>query len=118
DDVLWVERAQLEHDGFVAQMRARGVEVYYYVELLTEALAASDECRQRLIDVAVTEYTVGLSLVDEVRAVLHHFKPDQLAKHLVGGLTVAEAGLELEKYTEFSLNAAALSGPSAFLLPP
>ena len=28
DDVLWVERAQYEHDQFVARMRERGVEVY------------------------------------------------------------------------------------------
>ena len=28
DDVLWVERAQYEHDQFVAKMRERGVEVY------------------------------------------------------------------------------------------
>ena len=27
DDVLWVERAQWEHDQFVARMRERGVEV-------------------------------------------------------------------------------------------
>jgi arginine deiminase len=118
DDVLWVEHAQHEHDQFVARMRERGVEVYYFVELLAEALAASRECRQRLIDVAVSEYTVGLSLVEEVRAVLHNLKPDRLAKHLVGGLTVAESGLELGKYREVSLGAAALQDTSAFLLPP
>ena len=118
DDVLWVERAQLEHDRFVAQMRERGVEVYHYVDLLGEALAASDECRNRLIDVAVSEYTVGLSLVDDVRGILHNLAPDQLAKHLVGGLTVDEAGLELDKYREFSLGAAALQDTSAFVLPP
>ena len=28
DDVLWVERAQYEHDQFVAKMRERGVEVF------------------------------------------------------------------------------------------
>ena len=28
DDVLWVERAQQEHDQFVAEMRSRGVEVF------------------------------------------------------------------------------------------
>jgi len=39
DDVLWVERAQYEHDAFVAKMRDRGVEVFYYVELLAEAVA-------------------------------------------------------------------------------
>lgn len=118
DDVLWVERAQLEHDRFAAHMRERGVEVYTYLDLLGEAIAASQECRDRLIDLAVSEYTVGLSLVDDVRATLHHMAADLLAKHLVGGLTVAEAGLELDKYREFSLGAAALRDTSAFLLPP
>ena len=28
DDVLWVERAQWEHDQFVAAMRARGIQVF------------------------------------------------------------------------------------------
>jgi len=117
DDVLWVERAQLEHDGFVQTMRARGVEVYYYNELLAEAIAASDECRQRLIELTVAPYTVGLSLVDEVRAVLDGLRADQLATHLIGGITVAEAGFELDKYREFSLTAAA-HDESMFLLPP
>ena len=70
DDVLWVERAQYEHDQFVARMRERGVEVFLLRDLLAEALAASEEGRRRLIELAASEYTVGLSLVDEVRAVL------------------------------------------------
>ena len=45
DDVLWVERAQLEHDQFVAQMRGRGVEVFLLHELLAETLAASEPAR-------------------------------------------------------------------------
>ena len=45
DDVLWVERAQWEHDQFVARMRERGIEVLYVQDLLTEALAASEEAR-------------------------------------------------------------------------
>ena len=43
DDVLWVERAQQEHDQFVARMHARGVEVFHLSDLLGEALAASDD---------------------------------------------------------------------------
>src|SRR3954464_9196906 len=70
DDVLWVERAQYEHDQFVNRMRERGVEVFLLQTLLAEALEASEEGRQRLIEVAASEYTVGLSLVDEVRDVL------------------------------------------------
>ncbi|MGH2475831.1 MAG: arginine deiminase family protein, partial [Candidatus Limnocylindrales bacterium] len=65
DDVLWVERAQFEHDRFVEKMRDRGVEVFLFRDLLSEALAASDEGRTRLIEVAASEYTVGLSMVDE-----------------------------------------------------
>ena len=118
DDVLWVERAQYEHDQFVARMRERGVEVFLLRDLLAEALAASDEARRRLIELAASEYTVGLSLVDEVRAILSNLKPDTLAKHLIGGLTVAESGLDLGKFKEQSLPAAALDDLSAFVLPP
>jgi arginine deiminase len=118
DDVLWVERAQYEHDQFVARMRERGVEVFVLLDLLAEALAATDEGRRRLIELAASEYTVGLSLVDEVRAILWEMKPDQLAKHLIGGLTVAESGLELGRLKELSLPAAALDDLSAFVLPP
>ena len=118
DDVLWVERAQYEHDQFVARMRERGVEVFLLKNLLTEALEASDEARQRLIDLVATEYTVGLSLVDEVRAALTSLKPDQLATHVIGGLTVAESGLDLDTYRARSLPAAALDDESMFVLPP
>jgi arginine deiminase len=118
DDVLWVERAQYEHDRFVEKMRERGVEVFLFRDLLSEALAASDEGRRRLIEVAASEYTVGVSLVDEVRSALSNLKPDDLAKHLIGGLTVAEAGIDLGKFKEFSLPAAALDDTSTFILPP
>ena len=67
DDVLWVERAQYEHDQFVARMSERGVEVFLLADLLAEALTASDEGRQRLIEIVASEYTVGWSLVDEIR---------------------------------------------------
>jgi arginine deiminase len=118
DDVLWVERAQYEHDQFVARMRERGVEVFLLRDLLAEALAATDGGRRRLIELAASEYTVGVSLVDEVRAILWNLKPDQLARHLIGGLTVAESGLDLGKFKASSLPAAALDDLSAFVLPP
>ena len=118
DDVLWVERAQYEHDQFVARMRERGVEVFLLQKLLAEALEASDEGRLRLIEVAASEYTVGLSLVDEVRATLAGMKSDVLAKHLLGGLTVAESGLDVAAYRARSLPAAALDDESMFVLPP
>ena len=122
DDVLWVERAQWEHDQFVKAMRDRGIEVFYHVDLLAEALAASDEARKNVIQLVASEYTVGWSLVDEVREFLWKVKPDLLAKHLVGGLTIGEMevmGFDLPKFKQISLGAAAVvDEPGYFVLPP
>jgi arginine deiminase len=118
DDVLWVERAQWEHDQFVARMRERDIEVLYVGDLLTEALAASDVARLRLIDLVASEYVVGVGLVDEARAYLAGLPPDVLARHLIGGLTVAESGLDLGRLAGSSLIAAAIDDESTFILPP
>jgi len=118
DDVLWVERAQWEHDQFVARMRERDVEVFYVQDLLGEALAASEDARARIVERVVNEYTVGIGLVDEVRAVLAAMAPDVLARHLIGGLTLEESGLDLAATAGRSLIAAAVDDPSIFILPP
>jgi arginine deiminase len=67
DDVLWVDRAQQEHDIFVQMMRERGIEVYYLRELLAETLATSEAVRRRVIRQEVSELTVGVSLAEEFR---------------------------------------------------
>src|SRR5688572_29026973 len=118
DDVLWGERAQWEHDQCVSRMRERGVEVLYVQDLLGEALAASEDARQRLISVVAAEAVVGPSLVEDVRAALYALPPDELARHLIGGLTVEESGLDLGKLAKRSLIAAAIDDESLFVLPP
>lgn len=122
DDVLWVERAQWEHDQFVKAMRDRGIEVFYHLDLLGEALAASEEGRRNVINLVASEYTVGWSLVDEVRDFLSKMQPDVLAKHLVGGLTIGEMeqmGFDLPKYKQVSLGAAVAADEAGyFVLPP
>lgn len=118
DDVLWVEHAQLEHDQFVAAMRARGVEVFYLLDLLTETLKTSIDARRLIIEQVATEYTVGWSLVDEIRNFLWSLEPSLLATHLVGGLTAGETNLDWGKFGRISLHAAALQDMNYFLLPP
>ena len=121
DDVLWVERAQWEHDQFVKAMRDRGIEVFYHLDLLAEALAASEAGRHNVIQLIASEYTVGWSLVDEVRSLLSAMKPDTLARHLVGGLTIGEmeaGGFDLARFRQISLGAAAVDDPGFFVIPP
>ena len=118
DDVLWVERAQWEHDRFVEKMQARGVEVFLLQDLLRETLEHSADARQRLIELVASEFTVGWSLVDEIRELLGGLDAATLATHLIGGLTVEEAGLDLAAAAEVSLIGAALDDGSQFVLPP
>jgi arginine deiminase len=118
DDVLWVERAQWEHDQFVARMRERDIEVFYVQDLLAEALAADDTVRRQLIDLVASEWVVGLGLTDAVKDHLAGLPADVLARHLLGGLTVAESGLDLGKLAGSSLIAAAIDDESTFVLPP
>ena len=118
DDVLWVERAQVEHDQFVEVMRNRGVEVFYVMDLLSETLQTSEEAKRLLIDQVATEYTVGWALVDEIRDFLWHLSPYGLARHLIGGLTTGESGINWGTYGKISLYAAAMEDMNTFLLPP
>jgi arginine deiminase len=113
-----VERAQLEHDQFVEVMRLHGVEVFYVKDLLCETIQASQEAKRLLIEQVATEYTVGWSLVDEIRDFLWNLNPESLARHLIGGLTAGESGIDWRKYRHISLYAAAMDDMNTFLLPP
>ncbi|NOX62439.1 MAG: arginine deiminase [Chloroflexi bacterium] len=118
DDVLWVEHAQKEHDAFVARMRERGVEVYYLEQLMVEALEHSPEARGHIVERVITEMTVGWSFVDEMRAFMMGLDAQVLVRHLIGGMTKAEArDYGVEPGENISLMAAA-SSDDAFVLPP
>ena len=114
DGVMWVRRAQEQHDVFVDHLRDRGVEVYLLRDLLSETLTLGDEARHEIVEHVVTERTVGASLRDEIRAYLLEMNPDDLATHLIGGLEWTEMeGLDL------SSSLLARAGPdTSFVLPP
>jgi arginine deiminase len=90
DDVLWVKRARQQHDTFADLLRDRGVEVLYLEQLLAETLALPD-ARTWVLDRAVTAFTMGPGMADEIRAYLEGVDPVVLADHLIGGLTAREA---------------------------
>jgi len=119
DDVLWVEHAQKEHDAFVEVMTGWGVEVYYIEQLLAETLEASPDTKRAIIARTVTEMTVGVSLVDEVRACLLEMPPQELADRLIGGLTLDEMEMDMGRLARQSvLAASAAYADYPFVLPP
>src|SRR5438552_4937799 len=118
DDVLWVERAQWEHDQFVKVMRDRGVEVYYVRDLLVEARQGSEAARNQVIHAVANQVTVGGALAEEIRIMLGALSPDRLATYLIGGLTISELDPDWRRLKSFSLVAAGNDDDNLFVLPP
>jgi arginine deiminase len=85
DDVMWAERARVEHDAFVAQLRVRGVTVHYFNQLLGEALA-SEEARAFLLEQVGNEHVVGPTLVAPFAELVDASNPQDLADFMIGGI--------------------------------
>ena len=110
DDVIWVERAEQEHDVFTSVMRDRGVEVFHTQELLSDVLALP-HARGWVLERVLDERYVGLYLARTRELLEDAADPVKLADYLLGGVTKADlkGGLGLTYES---------AAPSDFLLPP
>ncbi|CAN5913851.1 arginine deiminase [soil metagenome] len=111
DELVWVDRAQLEHDAFADLLRTRGVRVRLLHELVAETLADT-EVRTAVIERRATVDSCGVELIDRVRGHLGELSPAELTEALIGGVTVAEVPGASDGFVGDVL------GPHAFLLPP
>ena len=85
DDVMWADRARAEHDGFVAQLRERGVVVHHFGQLLTQAL---DEpgAREFLQERLTTATRFGPALDEPLDILVGDTPAKLLADLLIGGV--------------------------------
>ncbi len=111
DELVWVGKAQEEHDAFRQLLTDADVRVLLLGDLLAECLA-EEEVRGDLLLRVVTPDVVGVELVDRVAGHLRDLDPATLVMHLIGGLTVAEVPGAGDGFVGGVL------GPTAFLLPP
>lgn len=91
DELIWVDRAQEEHDAFVAVLTASGAEVVHLHDLLADVLDDGDLAAQ-VVATHVTERACGPTLVDRVRSYLLELPPRELVRHLIGGVSVEDVG--------------------------
>jgi arginine deiminase len=89
DDVLWVTRAQEEHDRFAAVLRERGAVVHLFGELLHAAMEIP-EARKHVLDRIFDERVYGPLAIDALRNCFDAMDADVLTEHLVGGITKRE----------------------------
>lgn len=89
DDLLWLERAQEEHDAFADALRSRGVEVLHFDTLLAEAVA-TESGRTAALAEAFGEDDLGVGTAEAVRLLAEDLTPGELAELLIAGLTKSE----------------------------
>jgi arginine deiminase len=89
DDVLWVARAQEEHDRFADLLRERGVVVHLFGELLRTAVEIP-EARKHILDRIFDDRVYGPLAIDALRNCFDAMDPDTLTDHLTGGITKRE----------------------------
>jgi arginine deiminase len=114
DDVLWVSRAQEEHDAFAGALRSRGVTVHYYSDLLTQTLDVA-EARTWILDRVFDPRWQGPLAAATLRATMGGLDSPRLAQFLAGGITkreISEFGPEPKSIAFHSLD------PDGFVLPP
>lgn len=91
DDVLRVESAGREHDAFQKVLTDNGVEVLQLHTLLAETLAIP-EAKEWIMERQFTAWRYGPPLQKEVISCLNDMTLDNMAFHLIGGMTVSELG--------------------------
>ena len=89
DDLLWLERAQEEHDRFTQLMTDRAIEVLYFEDLLRDVLDI-DEIKGQIIDDIITPARCGAGVADRLRASLREAECDRVVDVLLGGLLERE----------------------------
>jgi arginine deiminase len=89
DDVLWVERAKQEHDGFAETLRDLNVEVISFDTLLRETVQLP-QARDYILDHIFDERVYGPIALDAIRSAVASLDPQTLTETLVGGLTKRE----------------------------
>lgn len=89
DDVLWLERAQEEHDQFTDILRSRGVEVLYFEDLLSDILGDA-AVREHLVETMITPARVGREVAENLHALLRDAPVERVSDVLIGGILRSE----------------------------
>ncbi|GMQ94251.1 MAG: arginine deiminase [Acidimicrobiia bacterium] len=92
DDVIWVERAEQEHDTFTEVMRERGVDVLYAQTLFSEALSA-DEAKRWVLLHMLDERMIGVAASAHASAAIDAMTTDEIAEFLISGVVPRELGI-------------------------
>ncbi len=89
DDLLWLERAQDEHDRFAELLRGRGAEVLYFHELLEDCLR-DEGLRTALVRAVFTPARCGPRVAEYLGDILLDQPIERVRDVLIGGVLESE----------------------------
>jgi len=89
DDVLWVKRAQEEHDAFATLLRERGITVHMLSSLLRTTVE-NPQAREYILENVFDERFYGPLAIDAIHRVFSTMDAEELQRYLVGGMTKRE----------------------------
>lgn len=92
DDVIWVDKAEQEHDAFTEVMRDRGITVLYAQELFSEALIHED-AKRWVLHHMLNERMIGVAASSHASEVVDAMSTEEIAEFLISGVVPKELGI-------------------------
>lgn len=92
DDVIWVDRAEQEHDEFTAAMRSRGVNVLFAQDLFAEALT-DDAAKRWVLQHMLNERMIGIAASAHASDAIDAMTTEEMAEFLISGVVPKELGI-------------------------
>lgn len=89
DEILWVERAQAEHDAFCEVLRTQGAEVLQLTDLLRETVELP-QARTELLRATLDPLVFGDIAAQDLHVALDALSAERLTDALVAGITREE----------------------------
>lgn len=102
EDVIWLQKAQEEHDILAGVLKTNNVKVHYYFDLLSEVVT-NPTARDWLLDRIITTENYGPRFSIDLRNYLSDLSSDSLTSYLIGGITAKEIKLALSGLTGISM---------------
>lgn len=101
DEIPWLAKAQIEHDGFACALKENGVEVYYVdqmlLDIVRDPMVKSELIKRHLKASPLIEPEV----LDTIYQYLNEQQPEDLVSTIIAGLSKQEVQ-HLKKYRSLS----------------
>ena len=101
EDIPWLKKMQIEHDGFAQTLRDNGCQVYYFEDCLREVLL-NESAKNRIIsDILDNEVQYDQYTIDALKVFLSSLDNVKLSQYILGGISRDEINIHHKSLIRF-----------------